>query len=65
MDAKIFVENADDIVFKMEISMTLAHWKRLKRDLKDSWPSSDLSYKITDMLSQVDKVYFPNMINED
>jgi hypothetical protein len=64
MKARLKCLNPGEIEYEMSITMTAAHWDRLRAQLdsaKDSmsYPGADLRRKIDDLLTQARKVYYP------
>lgn len=64
MDIRMKCENPGDIVYTMTISMTAAHWEKLREQLAVNpcyaWSASDIIRKIDDLLSQARKIYWPS-----
>ncbi len=58
MNARFMIENPDSIEATMKLTMTIKNWTELRDQLAIKWPSSDLSYAITDLLSQARKVFY-------
>ena len=55
-----------DIEFKATFSMKLSAWVELRNQIKDmGWPTTDLSYAITDMVTQAQRVYYPKEPEEE
>ena len=44
---------------ELSVTMNLGKWKQLKKQLTDNYPSWDLSAKITDMIYQAEKNFYP------
>lgn len=48
----------DKIELQLIMSMTLRDWKELESQLKNEWPSSDLSRNICEMVRKADKHFY-------
>jgi hypothetical protein len=53
------VTNPDSIEFTLSITMSLEDWKILKKQLPEIFPAFDLSCKITNMIIQANKNFYP------
>jgi hypothetical protein len=62
MRAKATAEKPDSIEFTVQITMPLGDWKMLKKQLEtDKFPSWQLSSKITDIIIQAEKNFYPSL----
>lgn len=59
MQSKMKVIDAGKIEMELTVSMTLDHWVRLREQLGNSWPSSDLRCEIDNMVRHADKHFRP------
>jgi len=58
--AKMAIVNPADIEVSLTMTMKLKEWKELKEQMNsDRWPSCDLTGKISEIVRQIDKVYYP------
>lgn len=64
MYARFQVTEPDKIEVTMVLTMTVKQWKDLRDTLKDEWPAADLSMKISDLVNQVDKHFYPEARRE-
>lgn len=60
MIAKFRIEDPDNILATMEITMSIKDWNELRNQLDEAHPSWRLSSAIRDLLSQARKVFYPN-----
>ena len=58
MKARFMVEEPGEIIATMKITMPIKEWIELRDQLANSWPSSDLSRNITDLVVQARKVFY-------
>ncbi len=49
-----------EVEMELTLTMRLKEWKELQEQLNKDWPSCDLSSKITDMVVQAYKCFWPN-----
>lgn len=49
----------DDIEFELTLNMRLKDWLDLQEQLVNKYPSWELNSKITDMILQAKKVFYP------
>ena len=59
MKTQMTVTKPDDIEIELSITMKLGKWRNLQKQLTDDYPSWDLSAKITDMIYQAQKNFYP------
>lgn len=59
MKTQMTVTNPNDVEIELSVTMNLGKWKQLKKQLTDNYPSWDLSAKITDMIYQAEKNFYP------
>ena len=58
MQTRLKVEKPDDVEFTMTITMKATEWENLRDTLATKWPASELSYRISDLLSQARKIFW-------
>jgi hypothetical protein len=58
MRTSIKVENPDDVLMSMTITMTVKQWTELQQQLQNTWPSWVLSSRITTLIHQARKVFY-------
>ena len=58
MRARFMIENPQEIECTMKLTMNVKEWEDLRDQLNTTWPSSRLSQAITEILSEVRKVYY-------
>ena len=51
MKARLLIENPNDVEGTVKLTMKMSEWEALREQLQNAWPSSQLSYAITDLLS--------------
>ena len=54
---KMTVVNQDKIDISLKMTMNLKEWKSLAKQLADTWPSSDLSRAINELVWEIDREY--------
>lgn len=62
MECRLKCENPEDIVYTMTISMEAKHWETIRDQLNAGQyygVASDLRCKISNLLSQAKKIYWP------
>jgi len=64
MIAVASAKNADDVEFKVTITMTLKEWKQLKNALPEKYPFYQLSCTISDFASNAESTFFPETKNK-
>lgn len=58
MQARFMIEDPQNIQATMKLTTSLKEWEALRDQLENKWPSSDLSYKISELLAQARKVFY-------
>ena len=58
MFGKFELQNADNLEALLTIRMKVKEWKMLKDQLKDEWPSSDLSRLICDLINKAEESFY-------
>ena len=58
MKARFMIEAPQEVECTMKLTMSVKEWEDLRTQLEDKWPSSRLSQGITQILSEVRKVYY-------
>ncbi len=53
------VENPDDVVITLTVSMKLPEWKELKDQQMEKWPSSSFKSTIGDLIRKADLHFYP------
>jgi hypothetical protein len=48
-----------EIEMELTVSMPLAAWKKLREELPDGWPATDLRYQITLMVNKAERHFWP------
>lgn len=64
MKTRFMMENPDQIEATLKITMSLKKWDELCGQLKDAYPSWELSAAITDLLAQARKIFYPKVDEE-
>ena len=64
MEARFSIENPDEIEATLKMTMPIGNWIRLKDQLENKWPSSDLNRTIAGLLLQVTQTFYPDKIEE-
>jgi hypothetical protein len=59
MNAKLTVENPQEIEMTLTVTLKLRDWLVLKAQLADSWPSWHLSQQIADMSRLAQTTFYP------
>lgn len=59
MQFRMKCEKPEDIVYTMTVTASAKEWEALREQLKDSYPSWNLTSAINDLLAQARKVYWP------
>lgn len=57
MKARFMIENPDEIVATMKITMSVKDWVSLRDQLQNAYPSWMLSRAITDLVTEARKVF--------
>lgn len=58
MQARFMMEQPAKIQATMKLTASLEEWEALRDQLENKWPSSDLTYRINDLLAQARKVFY-------
>lgn len=64
MKAVFEATKPDDIQFSMTIAMSLKDWKELRERVDEKWPGWDFRSKITDMIMQAERQFYPRNTSE-
>ena len=69
MDTFIKCQNPDEIRYTLSVTMTIAEWRRFRDHLKSAdhnWmsPQADFQRNVTDMIQQIEAVYYPSPENQ-
>jgi hypothetical protein len=56
MHSLMKIEKPDDVRVSLTVTMTAKEWEELRGQLSAKWPSSELTYQITNLLAQTRKV---------
>lgn len=59
MDAKLRCDKPGDIEYTVTITMKAKDWKDFRDQLENKWPSSEFAYQIDSLLTQANKIYWP------
>lgn len=59
MERELKVTKPDEIVFTLELTMTLREWKKIKAQLATEWPSWELGDEISNMIRQANAKFWP------
>lgn len=59
MEANFKALNPDSLEMEMTISMTLKKWRELKEAIKSQYPGWEFAGKISDMVYQAEKHFYP------
>lgn len=68
MRCRLKCEEPNKIDFTLTITMSAENWEKLRDQMKDSqysWPMSDLSRQINELLGQARKIYWPKTPEDD
>jgi hypothetical protein len=58
MRARLKCENPEDIEYTITMTMKAKEWESLRNQLHHVWPSSWLTHRVDDLLSQARKIYW-------
>jgi len=52
------IENPQEVVATMKLTMTIKEWEDLRDQLQTAWPSGRLTSYITELLADARKVFY-------
>ena len=58
MKAKLKLENPDDMIATIKLTMTIREWRELKDQLPDKYPSWKLGSIIFDVIDKAEKTFY-------
>ena len=58
MEARFMIEKPQEVQCTMKITMSVAEWENLRDQLDTHWPSGRMNQAITQILTEVRKVYY-------
>jgi hypothetical protein len=54
------IDDPGSVVVTLKLRMSLKEWLQLRDQLKNEWPSSNLSLVIGDAVSKIQRVIYPD-----
>lgn len=60
-EARMMVDNPDEVRVTMKITMSVGQWCELRDQLQSKFPSVHLSATINDLLMKIRKVEYPDL----
>lgn len=61
MQTRMSIENPAEVRMMLTITMTCREWEELREQLASKYPSTQLSYEITDAFSKIRKIVYPTV----
>lgn len=58
VSTRMMVEDPDRVQVTIKITMSIKEWTDLRDQLSKEWPSSNLSYQITDVVGKMRRVVY-------